>query len=246
MAITSTADITSATIAQAKIDTNATTTINTYYYDQAPKRAVPITGYHGPLIPSDHPSKSDKYPELWAGAQKLRIEQFLEQLSGGEVNATFVANNSYKDSSPEYPPYWRIQFNHGASYSEYQYTTFDAGRLAEYPTLAEETAVRMGLKEPRGWLLWPAEKLFPLISQWYHEVIIMDQEYRFSFDPEYHKPVDLKSSDDISTNSEQSLTPKKQENRDEYMAKRDYTYTSGTITSRSSSANSVNLGRYIP
>jgi hypothetical protein len=197
------------------------------------------------LIPSEHPDSADVAPQLWAAAQKLRIEQFIKALTGGEANATFVANNSYRELSAEYPPYWRIQLDHGASYSEYQYTTFDAGHLAEYPTLAEETAVRMGLKEPRGWLLWPAEKLFPLISQWYHEVIIMDQEYRFSFDPEYHKPVDLKSSDDISTHSEQTLTPKTQENKDEYMAERTRTYSTATVSARSSATNSVNLGGYL-
>jgi hypothetical protein len=233
-----------ATLNAANITSNST--LDTYHYNPAPSRVHPITGYHEPLIPSEHPDSADVAPQLWAAAQKLRIEQFLEQLSGGEVNATFVANNNIENLNPHYPPYWRIQLNQGPSFVEYQYATFDAGRIAEYPTLAEETAVRMGLKEPRGWLLWPAEELFALISQWYHEVIIMDQEYQFSFDPELSKPVDLKSSDDISTRSEQTLTPKKQENRDEYMAERTRTYSTTTVSARSSSANSVNLGRYIP
>lgn len=238
MAIANTATLTTA-------DLTYDATLETHYYNPAPSRVHPLTGYRGPLIPSDHPEKSDKYPELWAAAQKLRIEQFLQALSGGEVDATFVANNNYKSLSPDYPPYWRIQLNQGASFAEYQFATFDAGRIAEYPTLAEETAVRMELKEPRGWELWPAEHLFPLLSQWYHEVIIMNQEYQFTFDPEYSRPVALKSSDDVFTNSGQTLTPKKQENRDEYMAQRDYTYTSGSITARSGSTNSVDLGGYL-
>lgn len=239
MAPTNTATLTAANITSGS-------TLDTYYYNPAPSRVRPITGYHGPLIPSDHSDPADPTPQLWAGAQKLRIEQFLEQLSGGEVNATFVANNNIENLNPNYPPYWRIQLNQGAHFAEYKYVTFDAGRIAEYSTLAEETAVRMELKEPRGWLLWPAEELFALISQWYHEVIIMDQEFQFGFDPEYDKPVALKSSDDISTRSEQTLTPKKQENRDEYMAERTRTYSTTTVSARSSSANSVNLGRYIP
>lgn len=196
---------------------------STHY--QTTESVYPLSGYHDSLYPADYSSDAqvdDAFPELWISTQKLRIEQFLSELSGGAVNAYFVANTSRASLDPRHPPYWRINLNPGGSYAENHYITFDAGVLGKYPTLAEESAARMGLKDPRGWELWPATKLFPLMAEWYHASVTMGHEYRLFLMPTKESDVVLHTLAEVDTNSGQSLTLQKEENRDDYLATRDH------------------------